>query len=56
MAGYKKNAEYEWRIELGGPYAQFKATAKKAHEVFEELQELVGDHVTIECLDGKKTE
>lgn len=53
MAGYKKNAEYDWYIDLGGPYAQFKATARKAHEVFQELKDLIGDDITMKCLNDK---
>lgn len=54
MAGYKKNVEYDWYIDLGGSYARFKATAKKAHEVFRDLKDLIGEHVTMKCLNGKR--
>lgn len=42
MAGFVKNKNYNWKIEINQDemYAEFKATANKAFEVFRDLNRL----------------
>lgn len=40
MAGFIRNATYNWKIDLGqdGMYAEFEGTAEKAYSVLEDLK------------------
>ena len=42
MAGFVKGASYDWKIDINqdGLCAEFKGTARKAHQVFRHLNRL----------------